>query len=113
MIEKETVQETVIAIGRGKDDPAQEIDTKKDVMMIEDLLREEMTGEMTEAEVVLPVDEEVEETQAKKAIMISLARREGALRLKELFQSRNARDLGLLGMLDHLALRGLLLCKPR
>ena len=113
MIEKEIEQETVIVIGRGTDDHVQEIDTKKDVMMIEDLLRVETTGEMIEVEVVLLVDEEAEEMQAKKAIMISLARREGALRLKELSQSRNARDLGLLGMSDHLALRGSLLCKPR
>lgn len=113
MIEKETEQEIVIAIGRGKDDHVQEIDTKKDVMMIEDLHRGETTGEMIEVEVVLLVDEEAEETQAKKAIMISLARREGALRLKALFQFLNARDLGLLGMSDHLALSRSLLCKPR
>ena len=83
-------------------------------MMIEDLRLEETREGMIEVALVRrEVVQVVGETLVKKAIMISLARREGAQRQKELSRSQSARDLGLLGMLDHLGLSRLLLCRRK
>lgn len=93
----------IVSSVKGREDLDLGIGMKIVVMMIEDLRLEGTTEGMIE--VVLVRREEVEvvgEMLVKKAIMISLAQKEGAQRQKELSRFQSARDLGLLGMLDHL-----------